>query len=888
MTGRKETAAAGVKTIRNGDLLRLLALTAGLLFILAVFPFRVFVTYQSFAVPSYDAEVSGEVSDTRDAGARFIAAYEHLHSLTVPVTDLDRTGTLYCNLFDVSDPSVPPVILADEYLDVKPSDFPAEITFPMDVDLVPGQEYLFILTTTRECSCHVLFAQENAGEEQPEISQSIYYDSAVAAKKLVCGFTYRIPVGKIRSLTYMGIAALLSLAAVILLTFLSNTKGKAGRFLRTGITYRQAAQRVFIPLIVAAALWLSYLIAVRKAFDYRITDILLYLAGTWLAAGIACYGLLRRQIFVPAPYTEDRAQRIRHVLIMIALAFAFGFACEYMNGLYDIFHMVAQRKMLIALLLSLLFTFRAREFRSPAVLLWTAASAAAGFVYYRMHALDAAQKEYQENNFVLASLMVIVVLAGTALFLTVKALVKDRSEHDPVRWLIVPACAFSGMMIIFRNTRWWPVVLVLIWLLFALRLRTWEDRKLWLRDVAGGVTLHFAAMVLYCLRHRLYMAFIFTRFSMNFHTVTVTAVYLTMVECVAVSLLLTKARRVRRSHLRFGDWINVCFPELVYVGTASSYLVFTMSRTGVAAAAAVVFVLLAAAWLVMTVNLEERPAAAAGKCALYAASMLMSLMLLIVPAFTMQRIVPALSSDPKVFELELPYYHTEVLRGDRYDSMFYICIERFVQVFRVKFLGLPEGDYDYYHHWDWLKDQEAETAGTENAASLPETEGTGAGTENAGAQENVSGTETTPEQEPSSEEEEALNDYSNGRMAIFRQYAKSLDMKGHDRMGVEMENGEVMVHAHNIYLQTAYDHGIPTGVLFVILLVCTAIRSLIYYNKNCKNAWLPACLPLAAAAGFAVTGLVEWVFHLCNPMSLLFLLCLTALFEREQDERQRY
>ena len=42
-----------------------------------------------------------------------------------------------------------------------------------------------------------------------------------------------------------------------------------------------------------------------------------------------------------------------------------------------------------------------------------------------------------------------------------------------------------------------------------------------------------------------------------------------------------------------------------------------------------------------------------------------------------------------------------------------------------------------------------------------------------------------------------------------------------------------------------------------------------------------SCLPLAAATGFAVTGVVEWVFHLCNPMSLLFLLCLAPLLERD-------
>ena len=68
----------------------------------------------------------------------------------------------------------------------------------------------------------------------------------------------------------------------------------------------------------------------------------------------------------------------------------------------------------------------------------------------------------------------------------------------------------------------------------------------------------------------------------------------------------------------------------------------------------------------------------------------------------------------------------------------------------------------------------------------------------------------------SGEEEQEEESYTNGRLEIFSLYYKNLNKIGHEDMGIMEPDGTFTVHAHNIYLQIAYDHGIYVGIVFII------------------------------------------------------------------------
>ena len=129
------------------------------------------------------------------------------------------------------------------------------------------------------------------------------------------------------------------------------------------------------------------------------------------------------------------------------------------------------------------------------------------------------------------------------------------------------------------------------------------------------------------------------------------------------------------------------------------------------------------------------------------------------------------------------------------------------------------------------------------------------------------------------EEAEEEDSYTNGRLYIFKQYYTHLNAFGHEEMGITEANGNFLVHAHNIYLQAAYDHGIYVGIVFILLGVGTLIQSLLYYRRR-KNDTVCAALPFAILVLFAVAGLAEWIFHPC----CLLLTLAPLLFDTRREE----
>ena len=129
------------------------------------------------------------------------------------------------------------------------------------------------------------------------------------------------------------------------------------------------------------------------------------------------------------------------------------------------------------------------------------------------------------------------------------------------------------------------------------------------------------------------------------------------------------------------------------------------------------------------------------------------------------------------------------------------------------------------------------------------------------------------------EETESSDDYSNGRMTIFRSYLEQLNVDGHDTMGAVLPDGEIAVHAHDIYLQVAFDHGMGVGILFLLFGAATLLRAVFYYRKNKAKPY--AAFPLLMTISFAVAGTVEWIFHLSNPCTLVLMMVIAPLLYKD-------
>ncbi|MBQ9438472.1 MAG: hypothetical protein IJU50_09065 [Lachnospiraceae bacterium] len=130
------------------------------------------------------------------------------------------------------------------------------------------------------------------------------------------------------------------------------------------------------------------------------------------------------------------------------------------------------------------------------------------------------------------------------------------------------------------------------------------------------------------------------------------------------------------------------------------------------------------------------------------------------------------------------------------------------------------------------------------------------------------------------DEDVSANQFANGRFSIFKAYLSQLNWTGHEEMGAVLPDGSLAVHAHNIFLQISFDHGILTGLLFLVFSILTLLETLLYAFRSfrlCKETGEEGklCfLPFALSVAFYTTGMAEWISHMCNPLAAAFLLAL--------------
>lgn len=120
-----------------------------------------------------------------------------------------------------------------------------------------------------------------------------------------------------------------------------------------------------------------------------------------------------------------------------------------------------------------------------------------------------------------------------------------------------------------------------------------------------------------------------------------------------------------------------------------------------------------------------------------------------------------------------------------------------------------------------------------------------------------------------------LNHFSTGRLQIWSEYAKQLNLFGHPDSGsvTFLYNGTEKTYntTHMTLLQIAYENGIFTGILYLLLNLTAGIYSLIYALRHKGNPY--AMLPLLISVAYCVysllasTGISFW--YICTLMYYL-------------------
>lgn len=90
-------------------------------------------------------------------------------------------------------------------------------------------------------------------------------------------------------------------------------------------------------------------------------------------------------------------------------------------------------------------------------------------------------------------------------------------------------------------------------------------------------------------------------------------------------------------------------------------------------------------------------------------------------------------------------------------------------------------------------------------------------------------------------------------------------------MALVNEDGKEHVHAHNSYLQVAYNFGMIAGVVFLVICAISLWRSIRLVMTQGETFGIYIVV-FALIIVFGLISVTEWAFHPCIPAGFCFLL----------------
>lgn len=851
------------KIVYKSQAIQAVILLAAAVLLLSLWPFRIWNETITESIPQNTGAMTDVINDEYTILQSFVAQYDHMDAISLYLGDGTEGESFFVRLLNEGQ-----TIIAEEEVEIKPEQLPGYCEVMIDVDMEVGKMYHLIVQGNQSA---VFLGCENVSLAEMPYAGAMYYNSStVEGVNLVAEYHYSVPLRKGKVFLFGG---LLALTAIILIgavrLFYRNREDKL-------ITVERTLKTLLNPIVAAGTVGALIAVCMGACGNYLLDNSFFFLSVLLLSA-ILFYGINHnRDGQEPVITLEYIKGHFPDLLQSVFIAGAVSGCCEYMAGLYDIHHKMAVRKEMLYFALAIIVMFKWKEIFNLYNLIYLIAAGIAGCLYYQNQVELLAGQAIKEaeipwNIQVIRHTTLIGILLGLILIRTVIGLAKRKLARPKISYAGLILLFFASV-ILFRNGRWWTVAMAAGFGLLYLTYGMWEHKDRLLVNVCRGIILQFMLTTGYALFHRPYLTFRTARYTHIFHTVTITATYLTIVECAAIVILLSKLSKSRK--------LKDFWKEAVLFGVVSSYMLFTMSRTAFFA----VGVTLLFAVIVMAAGRKKEKLKSIGSSL---GVMALSVVVCLPVTFTMQRTIPVLVSDPYVYEIES--YVDEALRGRKLDSAEFMRVGRFIDVFAEKIFSIPEGTFDIYGeiaeyertHINGIEISELEMMGENGEAE--DFNGEVSGVEDSGE---TSLTETALEGTDSEvtdprDEDPQKEDYTNGRIDIFRSYIEQLNMTGHEEMGAILKDGAVATHAHNIYLQAAYDHGIPVGILFVLVGVGTFIVSLLYYNRK-KDKITYAAMPVVVTVAVAVAGMVEWIFHLCNPCGFVLMLVITPLLFKDE------
>ncbi len=845
------------KSFRFGIIQKSIMLIA-FMAIISIWPLQFFSVNQVSKGNNEAYTVSNPSNEDKHIRQDFVPLYEKIKSISVLVCNDPESLDSLRAAFRIYDRTGK--VLLEEFVNVEEYELPGKVTIPTDtVTFIPGELYFYTFVGTDGDLFLGYF--EDVTQKSMETGELYYCNIPSGGRAVVTAFEYEREMGIKRIVFFDSLFVLLAAGFIFGLGILRD---------RCSDSFWNRVEKVVkivcYTICGIASLAALYVIVLAKAFTTDWVNIAILALGVILTAVYLVWSIAKCPSETK-PLEENESTRKEKVISFVRAclwATVLIFAALHNNSMTDYEKGLHLREMIAATGV-LLFSYQNRKwyFYIPAVI-WSVVCIFGGNSYVQAH-----NTHIEHYNTALRSVWAVwgVVLALYHMVLLVFE-TKCR-ELKKIKWIpfgITILYFITNAIFNFENS--WVILIVTFVSVFYLHYMLIPDKKEYLHDMVKGMFVLLVAVAVFCMLRRPFHYFMHTRYGGIFFTVTSNALFLCIPIAAALAKLIESAEKKWNEKLSY----------VMLLGVGLSYMLFTVSRTGILAVG--VMILFAVAFAGKGMN-KQAWKMRGKQFLLIVCSFLYCLPIM----YGATRMLPAVSANPHYFGFEKGYVYFD--ENTKWDSENYITVKRFAGLVLENVFGVEDA-YSRSMFWDLYGHEKPSYLEQQNSAE--ETSKENVAEENPIAEESAveesvaeeiiteeiiteeSAVEEIATEPVVPEEPDLQNDYSNGRFDVYKAYFAKLESQGHKGMGITMEDGEAIVHAHNSYLQMAYNFGVAIGVFFLIFAATQFIMAIIFAVKEREF------FPLMIIVAFGVASLVEFVYHPCIPLGFMFLMMPPILF----------
>lgn len=598
--------------------------------------------------------------------------------------------------------------------------------------------------------------------------------------------------------------------------------------------------RLTVGLVVSGiCLWFLWNVFSAKKFTTDPLNIAVLGAGILLLAAYCLYGLFHKREEQSEDVTSLKqiAGKLPGVLQTLAFAGVMAGGVNYLNALNLVEQKLAANLVYCSFALVIICGFTRKELINWYNLVYAVIAAAAGIFYCLPYREDLKQWDIVKGN------AWCVALWGIVLCNIIRLLILERKPRYRISGIYTATVVLLlASWILHRNERIWPIEAAVFFGLFSVRMLFKGGRTSYLRHFRNGIFLHFLWISCYAFLYRPFHFYMQVRYGGIFHTVTAAAVYDCLVLLLAVGSFLVKYAKEKS--------LSGLWKEVGMMGLSAGFLFLTASKTGIYTAIGLILLLLA---VTSVTEYKEQLSGLVKPVGI----LFLTITAFIVIVYSACRLGPAVVSKPYTYEIEL--FSESIKEGEEWDSYRYITVQKFLTVLDSRFTV-----------YSYVETEQEQSSDPEAGAAL------------ADAQQGTvsSGNALTSDKKWMG----GNTDYSNGRLEIYRLYLQELDWKGHVGVDLPEESGMQAVHAHNVFIQVAYDFGMAAGIGFIVFCIFAGLRSIFYYLRHQEE--VTSILPVLVLGVYGVCGLAEWVYLPCIPTGFAFFLVVIIMIPKEEKEQE--